>query len=299
MSSTRQPISVVIPVYNGIALLKKNLPLVVAQLHPMDEVVLIDDASTQNTQEWFASAMKELRQTKIEAPVSDRVSSERSITTLLGKMGFISCTLLLLSKNVRFARAVNTAVSVTKQDCILLINTDVSLRNGVIDELCHELSAGKHRFAVGCLEHEGDGVVGGKNCLWFERGLFQHSRAKEFTTGETAWVSGGSGLFDKRKWQQLGGFDPRFYPAYWEDVDLSLRAKKQGWQIWFSAQAQVDHAHESTNSTVFSERENHRTSFKHQQLFTRIHATMWQRLQYYLWLPYWWYLMKKYEHASS
>ena len=41
--------------------------------------------------------------------------------------------------------------------------------------------------------------------------------------------------------ESLGGFDSRFF-VYFEEVDLSLRAKQLGWDSWFLADAQVFHA---------------------------------------------------------
>jgi len=45
--------------------------------------------------------------------------------------------------------------------------------------------------------------------------------------GSLDWVSGGGLFVPKETFQSLGGFDERFF-LYFEDVDLCLRAKKQG-----------------------------------------------------------------------
>jgi GT2 family glycosyltransferase len=144
-------------------------------------------------------------------------------------------------------------------------------------------------FAVGCheIEQNQGGISGGKNKLWFEKGIFMHARASDFSSGETAWASGGSALFDKAKWLYLGGFDPNFYPAYWEDVDLSYRAKKNNWLVWFESLAVVDHNHESTNSAVFNKTELNAVSWKNGIYFTKKHANFWQKLQFKFWQPYW------------
>jgi GT2 family glycosyltransferase len=31
--------------------------------------------------------------------------------------------------------------------------------------------------------------------------------------------------------ERLGGFDPAYHPAYFEDVDLALRARAHGWRV--------------------------------------------------------------------
>ena len=146
-------------------------------------------------------------------------------------------------------------------------------------------------FAVGCLEYENSemGQRSGKNVLFFDRGLFQHNRANNFERGQTAWASGGSALFDKKKWLKLNGFDQAFYPAYWEDIDLSFRARKKGWKILFEPEAVVYHKHESTHQTVFGQQKMDDMSWKNAFVFTWKNGTRVQRLQYILWSSYWWY----------
>lgn len=287
---TKLRVSVVIPTYNGKTLLERHLPSVIAQLRPGDELIIVDDASSDDTVLWLQKKMTADKEEPQDWHSSNRTAKATECQVIYGKLEGHSCCLIKLLRNRRFAVAVNTGVVVASNPLIFLVNNDVSVRSGTLDRLVShfELDGTGSLFAVGCSEVEGStGVVGGKNKLWFARGLFQHSRADEYSSGPTAWASGGSALFATNKWRELEGFDPRFYPAYWEDVDLSFRARKLGWRVEFDAEAVVDHLHESTNVTVFGSTELKKRSFRHQRLFTRIHATFWQRLQYYLWLPYW------------
>ncbi|MCD8484488.1 glycosyltransferase [Candidatus Woesebacteria bacterium] len=48
-------LSVVIPTFNGRHLLQKHLPDVVAMLRDGDEIVIVDDASTDDTAHWVKS----------------------------------------------------------------------------------------------------------------------------------------------------------------------------------------------------------------------------------------------------
>jgi GT2 family glycosyltransferase len=41
-------------------------------------------------------------------------------------------------------------------------------------------------------------------------------------------------LVRKSAWEEAGGMDERFYPAWFEDVDFCLRVREQGWKILFS-----------------------------------------------------------------
>jgi len=276
--NSRPPVSIVIPTYNGLHLLKKYLPLVVSQLDSRDELVVIDDAGTDGTLEWLEKWYE----------------TKKKRANLAGS-GLPDLIPIRNKENLRFAQTVNTAVARAHRDYVLLLNNDVAPRPGLLVELFEYLKQQPQPekvFAIGCLEYEqseivsGKSILGGKNRLWFERGMFIHSRAEKMTSGETSWASGGSALFDRKKWLELGGFDKRFYPAYWEDIDLSMRARKQGWQVLFCAQAEVDHHHETTNTTVFGKRKIDLMSWKNAYRFAWRHMSAIQWLQHLTWLPY-------------
>lgn len=265
-------VSVVIPTYNGLALLQKNLPAVLSCLRAGDELIVVDDASSDATVEWLKSTARQL------------VAAKNSELAIVHN-----------HYNLRFGAAVNKGVQQAKHELIFLINNDVSPRPDVLQQLTLHFND-PQVFAVGCLEIEKDSsnARGGKNKLWFERGLFIHSRAEEFTAGPTAWASGGSAMFDKQKWVQLGGFSKTFYPAYWEDIDLSFRARKKGWQVLFEPKAIVDHNHETTNGDVFGQQRIERMSWRNAHRFVWKNGTIWQKVANLMWRPYW--LVRRFYH---
>ena len=75
----------------------------------------------------------------------------------------------------------------------------------------------------------------------FRRGFLEiHRRyfvAEASETGGPPWLtlftSGGSSLFDREKFLALGGFEDLLAPLGWEDVELSLRAWKQGYELHY------------------------------------------------------------------
>lgn len=48
-------------------------------------------------------------------------------------------------------------------------------------------------------------------------------------------------LLRREAWQQIGGFDESFYPAWFEDVDFCKRLRSSGWQILFCQDCPVRH----------------------------------------------------------
>ena len=267
----RPAFSVIIPTYNGKDLLEKHLPAVLKMMEPKDELLIIDDASSDDTEEWF----REWKQTLFQKEETS-IPSIRYIQNIT---------------NLRFAATVNKAVYQVTHDYFLLLNNDVAPSKKLLDTVWsfrQQQHEPENIFAIGCKEIEGDdeNVIGGRNLLWFERGMFIHSRHPEMESGETAWASGGSSVFDTKKWLEIGGFDRRFYPAYWEDIDLSVRAKKEDWKVLFCKEALVHHHHETTNATVFGQRKIALMSWKNAYIFAWQHMTKQQWVQHILWMFY-------------
>jgi GT2 family glycosyltransferase len=74
------------------------------------------------------------------------------------------------------------------------------------------------------------------------------------TRTDPAYACGGAMAFRRSEFLSLGGFDPLYAPFYWEDVDLSYRARKRGRRILHVADARVDHDHGRTIGERFEPR---------------------------------------------
>lgn len=310
-TAVNQKVSAVIPTYNGKDLLVKHLPRVLSCLRAGDELIIVDDHSQDETLDFlidqFEAKIFEDQQPRVDDLPSHyrpQVGSSRYLVGLgswsTPHQGKIRVVIVVNPANKRFAASVNTGVALASHDLIFLLNNDVSPQANVLDHLIPHFSKSPNLFAAGCLEYEGewsnfDSPQAGKNKLWFERGLYQHSRASNYESGETAWVSGGSGLFSREKWLEIGGFDLDFYPAYWEDVDLSFRARQRGWKVLFESRAVVFHQHESSNDSVFGQNRLTDLSWRQARLFTWKHSNWWQRLQFLFWQPYWWWQRRRHE----
>lgn len=266
MPRAHPPISVVIPTFNARQLLAKHLPDVVLVLRSGDEIVVADDASTDDTANWVTSY----------APV-------------LAAKG-IALRLARHTTNQRFAAAVNTGVTAAKHPFIFLLNNDVSPLTEDILALLWEWFDDPAMFAVGCAEVTEDkpgAKVSGRGTGNFERGLLAHWYDPDQTLHQTLWTAGGSMFFDRAKFLEIGGLDTLYYPAYEEDRDLSYRAIKHGWKIAFEPDALVLHQHETTNLNIFGRRRVQVISWKNQFLLVWKNITdPLLLLQHLVWLPY-------------
>ncbi len=271
------PVSVIIPTYNGLALLKRHLPSVLEALRHHDEIVVVDDASTDASVSYLTKffALKSVK------------SPPQNTFYFVGTYKGVDIKVIVNRYNLRFAASSNLGVRESKSEIVILLNNDVSPSKKILEFLLPHFQD-KKVFAVGCKElatNEGNKEYG-RNEAHFERGFLVHNRARYQDGSETFWVSGGSGAFRKTMWEKLKGFDLAYRPAYWEDIDLSYRAKLKGWKVEFEPKAMVRHVHESTNVSVFGKKRMEIMAYKNSLLFMWKNARGQQLIDHFLWLPY-------------
>lgn len=259
--------SLVIPTYNGQKLLHKHLPEIIKLLEAGDELIIVDDASTDDTVTWLES-------------FSDTVTKRNA------RLKIVQHRI-----NQRFAAAVNSGVLAASHELIFLLNNDVTpLTDNTKQRLLKKFESDQNLFAVGCAEvqeNTEDAPVYGRGTGGFQRGLLMHWYDPDQSHATTLWVAGGSMCFSKTKYLHLGGMDTLFQPAYEEDRDLSYRAVKHGWNIEFAPNIRVWHQHESTNATVFGHRQMAINSWKNQLILVWKNITDPKMLaQHVLWLPF-------------
>lgn len=232
-----QNVSIIIPNWNGYHLLRQHMPAVV-EASMGCEIIVVDDYSTDESVQFLKATYKKVR--VIEKDTHDG-----------------------------FASTVNKGVIESSGNIVVLLNTDVEPQKDFIRFLLPHFTDEKI-FAVGCLEksveHERVVLRGRGIARWY-RGFYIHSRG-EVNQCDTAWVSGGSGAFRKTTWDILGGMDQAFNPFYWEDIDLSYRALKAGYRIYFEPKSIVIHSHEQGSiQQSFRKESVHVVAYRNQFLF--------------------------------
>ncbi|MGI5193022.1 glycosyltransferase family 2 protein [Streptomyces sp. CA-288835] len=84
-----------------------------------------------------------------------------------------------------------------------------------------------------------------------------HLRPEELSrSGPVDQVIGAFNLMRRSLFRDLGGFDERYF-LYFEDVDLALRAHRQGWPSYFLSDVRVFHAGNVSSSQVKGQRLHH------------------------------------------
>jgi len=207
--------SIIIPNLNGESLLAKNLPYVVR-------------------------AMENINNNILEIIVVDDGSCDGSVKLLKEK--FPQVKLIKHKVNRGFSASINTGVRGSLGDLLVLLNTDVIPNEDFLIKVFPHYENPK-MFAVS-LHEKGYGWAKGG----FKEGFIQISQGTEDTNfHESFFVSGGSGVFRRKIWMELGGMDEELLsPFYWEDLDISYRALKRGYLVGWEPEAYVIHNHEST-----------------------------------------------------
>ncbi len=168
------------------------------------------------------------------------------------------------TSNVGFARAVNQGARKIRAPLLLVINPDASLIPGCMARLLDALEADPVLGLVGPRVLNPDGTLQGSarrdptlltgilgRRSWLRRispsfHLAQREvlDALAINTGKSVvrvdWVSGTCQFIRKRAFDQVVGFDERFF-LYFEDADFCRRLRIAGWDIGYVPAAEVIH----------------------------------------------------------
>lgn len=170
-------------------------------------------------------------------------------------------------QNVGFGQTVNVGVKNSHSDYIMLLNSDVILNDVNFLNTLITFKTNPSLFAISFAQKERDNSIVGKNRFYWTDGFFQHSKSSDLKPGKNGWAEGGTCMIDKSKFLILGGFDALYSPFYWEDVDLSYRAWKSGYEVLFDPTIEMIHHHESTIGKYFSKNFVQSIALRNQLIF--------------------------------
>jgi GT2 family glycosyltransferase len=213
--------SVVIPTYNGRALLDRCLASIHQHrpTHPAVslEIVVSDDASTDGTLEWLANTYPDVRVIRAE-------------------------------RNGGFVAAANAGIAAARGRFIQLLNNDTEVTAGWVESaiaLFTDPSVGsvaplvRVRSQPGRVDSAGDSY----NLFGhpFKRGHGQPAgRFAGRPVEEVFGASGSSAFYRTDVLMRLRGYDP-LYGSYYEDVDLAFRLRWSGYRCLFTPQCVIFH----------------------------------------------------------
>lgn len=151
---------------------------------------------------------------------------------------------IIVAEGGTFAENCNEGAQRAQGEILLFLNDDTIPQlhwlDRMVDKITHAPIVGARLlYPDGHIQHTG---------VFFETdpgGLVAYNRTWDAPSGEVPAVTGAAMLVAPNVWPILDGFDTQFKNGY-EDVDFCLRAREQGWPIWYSAESTIIH-HESAS----------------------------------------------------
>jgi GT2 family glycosyltransferase/2-polyprenyl-3-methyl-5-hydroxy-6-metoxy-1,4-benzoquinol methylase/glycosyltransferase involved in cell wall biosynthesis/Flp pilus assembly protein TadD len=222
-------VSIVIPVFNKWEYTENCLDSIVKNVrYPNYEVIVVDNASTDATQESMARWCSR----------HDRIKYIRN------------------EMNLGFVDACNLGAEQAKSDYVLLLNNDTTVKEGWLESLVDFAEKTPDCGAVGSMLVYPDGRLqeaGGINFSdangWnYGRGLNPNHPKFTFVR-EVDYISGASLMVRKDIWDAIGGLDRRYAPAYYEDADLCFAIRKLGYKVYYQPRSSVVHFEGVTSGT--------------------------------------------------
>jgi GT2 family glycosyltransferase/glycosyltransferase involved in cell wall biosynthesis len=221
-------VSIVIPVYGKALLTYTCLKSVHANTPPGEfEVIVVDDASPEP----IADALRAVEGIRIER-------NERNL-------GFIdSC---------------NRGAALARGELLVVLNNDTIVTSGWLsalqaifrDHADAGLAGAKLVYPDGRLQEAG-GIVWRDGSAW-NYGRDDDPAKPEYNyVREADYCSGACLAIPRALFLELGGFDARFAPAYYEDTDLAFAIRASGRKVFYQPAATVVHFEGQTSGTDVS-----------------------------------------------
>jgi GT2 family glycosyltransferase len=209
-------VSIILVLFNQAALTWGCLRSILETAHRPFEVILVDNASTDET-----------------GLLLQRITGARVLRN---------------PENLHFLRAANQGAQSARGSWLLFMNNDTLLASGALeaalDVFRHEERVGAVGARIvkfdGLLQEAGNIVFADGGCAGYGRGDDPEKPEYQFRRA-VDYVSGCFLLTSRTIFEALGGFDEAFVPAYYEESDYCLRLAVSGYRVLYEPRAVLFH----------------------------------------------------------
>jgi len=221
--------SIVVVTWEGKDLLAESLPSLLKAVHfhgGEHEIIVVDNGSTDGTEEYLRDHFPEVRVIRNE-------------------------------RNEYFSGGNNIGVTHAKNDILVLLNNDMIVHEDFLAPLLAGFRS-PDVFAVASQvfwadpskrrEETGKARASFNGCDldWRHETILPTDEEQRYVP--VFWGHGGAVAVDRQKFQWLGGLNRLYDPFYVEDADLCYSAWKVGWQCLLAVPSKVIHKHRSSTS---------------------------------------------------
>ena len=215
-------VSVIIVNYNGKTLLEKCLESLAKVNYENFEIILVDNNSTDGTVEFVTKT-------------------------------YPSIIIIKLDSNRGFAEPNNIGAKIASGKYLLFLNNDTIVTPNFISEMVKVIEKDKKIAICQSLLLRLDGSIDSSGDFIDQLGVVYNSTTKINEIREISSARGASMLIRKNVFEELDGFDEKFFMCF-EDYDFCLRVKNKGYRIVYYPSARVTHHNdysENHNSKIF------------------------------------------------
>ncbi|MBE6035713.1 MAG: glycosyltransferase [Clostridiales bacterium] len=151
-------------------------------------------------------------------------------------------------ENLGFLKNCNNAAKKAKGEYLLFLNNDTVVLNEWLSSLINLMEdnsqigmAGSKLLYPDMTLQEAGGIIWNDGTgLNYGRGDDPNLAQYNFVR-DVDYLSGTSIIIRKQLWEEIGGFDERYSPAYCEDSDLAFEVRKHGKRVVYQPKSQVVH----------------------------------------------------------
>jgi GT2 family glycosyltransferase len=216
-STGKGGVSVVVPNWNGSSYLPACLESLRRQAYRERDVILVDNGSSDDSVQLVRRRFPETR-------------------------------IVCLPENLGFARAVNAGIEAATGEYVAFLNNDAEAAPGWLEELvaCMERHPAAAAVSSKMLQRQDPRLLDDAGDMMtrylraYPRGRGEEDSGQYDEEMEVFAASGGASLWRAKVVRELGLFDEDLF-AYYEDVDLSFRARLAGYECWYAPRAVVLH----------------------------------------------------------
>lgn len=220
---------------------------------PLVSVIIPIYGKCDYTLRCLMSIAAQLPRASFEVIVVDDCSPDRSAEVLQQVRGV---RLLLNEKNQGFIRSCNIGAKAATGKYLYFLNNDTEVIHGWLDELLNTFHlfsnvgfvGSKLIYPDGSLQEAG-GIIWKDGSAW-NFGRNQNALLPVYNYArEVDYCSGASIMVPRPLFEELGGFDEHYLPAYCEDSDLALKIRDAGYSVLYQPMSVVIHHEGITSGT--------------------------------------------------
>ena len=191
---------------------------------------------------------------KVRVTVLDNQSQDASLQYLQKNLPNVE---VVSAPQNRVLCSYNDYLAQIPEPVAILLNNDMRVDTGFIDPLLEKFASDPGTFMVApkVMSFDGKQLEGARTVGKFRWGLFWVSGRTPGYEKEadlpSETFSSGFGAFSREKFLALGGYDDRYLPGIFEDIDLSWRAKQEGMRLYYEPRSVVYHMGQASFKKTF------------------------------------------------